>query len=229
MNLFGKKLRYSSLRFCKHAVELPLLFDMPVITIAISHIAESRHFPTMLLRDGGRALGLLHSHGLNRPLLPVEIEFTTYTTDEENRIAWGNVSWRDVNAEEHYVLQMGVSDPDHSIYDALLKAMERAAISQHQYYHVEFRNDYLNHRNTHEKNPNYTKQGEERRAMLTAVDAGQAELPYLAFDEIAFSDVVTTDAPPWSWNWDKGNSGMYHDPKVAHYRKVSNWPPLPDT
>ncbi len=64
--------------------------------------------------------------------------------------------------------------------------------------------------------------------MLKAVDEGQAKLHYLVFDEIAFTDAVITEAPPWSWDWYQGNRGFYHDPKVARYRKALKYPPISD-
>ena len=233
MKLFGKKTRHSSLRFCKHAVELPLLFDMPVITVAISRLAQSRHFPAKARqRDGGTAYGLLHSWGFERPVLPVEIEFSDYVPDERNRIAWGWATTIDANEEPHYILQVHVSDPDRAIFDAVQEAMMRAALSNYQYFHVEFRHDYLNRRGTREKMPDYTKKGQEREAMLRAVDNGDAKLPDLTFDEIAFADAVTTRAPMWSWDfWNVvgQNSSIYQSAAVARYRKAMKWPPLPES
>lgn len=155
MKFFGKKPRHSSLRFCKQAVELPLLFNMPAITVAVSRVAESRHFPAEARgSDGGAAYGLLHSWGVDNPVLPVEIEFGSYVPDEEHRIAWGWATTTDVNDEPHYILQLHVADPDRSIFRAVQEAMTRAAVSQNQYFHVEFRHDYFNRRGTREKSPN---------------------------------------------------------------------------
>ncbi len=68
--------------------------------------------------------------------------------------------------------------------------------------------------------------------MLWAVDDGKADLPNLVFDEIVFTDSVTTRAPMWSWdflNVAGPNAAMYHDPKVAKLRKAMKWPALPET
>ena len=236
MNLFRKKPRYSSLRFCQHAVELPLRFDSPVITVAISRIEETRHFGTSKLLSGYDmparvnevALGLLHQPGFDAPLLPVEIEFVTRAPDDESKVAWGRIDRYDYGSEKYYALNIFIFDPDRAIYEALRTAIERAAVSQDRYFHVDFRNVYSGYSNGDAKIPNYRQMAEEHHALLSAIDAGEAELPPLSFDDIAFADAVTLKAPSWSWDWVQGKPGMYHDPRVAAYRKALKWPPLPD-
>jgi hypothetical protein len=233
MKLFGKKKRYSALRFSTKAVELPLGFRTGGITVAVSQIAERRCFSQTQARprENGEIRGLVHTenHHPDMPLLPVEIEFDFRTTTREGPIASGGITRWPSDEEEYYILQMGVSDPGGVMFDALGEAMKRAAVSQKRFFHVNFRKAYRSSAEG-ESPKSAWERVKEQRALYEAVDEGKAELPYLEFDEIVFDDEVSLRAPSWSWDWnlDETAPAAIRDRKVARYRQWRNLPPLPD-
>lgn len=218
--MFGRKNRRqaSAGRFCRSPFELPydLLYRYRHFTVAVASYSFWRTWPSHdITYDGPVAHGVLHGGRsypeVDEPSLPVEVRFYTRKPfSAAFGVAHFNRSSMDADAT--YLLHVDIADPTGAIAAEFQAAMSRAISSGHSFKHLHCfpRRDAVE--------SDQAEWDEQRSALLSRVDAGEASLPNIDLDRIQFEDDLTTNAPAWAWAWKDWNFDRFQNPKVARWR-----------
>jgi hypothetical protein len=227
MGLFGRKNTESTLRFCQSATELDtshLFSDWP-LTLAISRLTELLD-PTLGATEEADGYGLVHeTFGGGGPLLPVQVQFLFSPPDTEGEPGHGSVWKNGTSQEDHYKAEVIIYDPDRRIYEGFQRVFEHAAISGNSFAHlilVRKKKPFI----SDPKERKAARKAEEAecerlKALMKQVDAGEADMPDIVFDRVAFEDNLVLKAPSWSWGWidDPLSWSKYHSREIAYWRR----------
>lgn len=228
MNIFRKRNKKSTLRFCQTATELPSsqLYRNWDLRLAISRLGEWR-YDALQETDQAFAYGVVHDiYGHGQPLLPVEIIFCFTHHHTESELAVGRV-WKDDWGESestYYKLDVTVYDPARQIYSRFLRAFEHAAISGNNFAHLILKREkeaYIT--DATEREAAEKMKSNKIDDMMKKVDSGVDDLPYITFNQIAFDDSIVLKAPRWSHSW---HDGFVYEP-VYHSHEAASWRNMP--
>jgi hypothetical protein len=129
----------------------------------------------------------------------------------------------------HYKADVTIYDPDRRIYEGFRRVFEHAAISGDSFAHlilVRQGKPYVSDPKEREAARKAEEAEYERlRTLMKQIDAGEAgeaDMPSIVFDRVAFEDNLTLKAPSWSWGWidDPLSWPKYHSREVATWRKA---------
>ncbi len=218
----AKAAEVSSSRFCMRAAELPYaqLYRYGRFTLALSKLSIQKTWP---VREHSPveavALGLLHGtttfpdHRAEEPLLPVML---TFREDRFKPDRFGSAHL-DRSAEDGaYLLYVNINDPTGDVLRALQHAMQQAVSSGFNFIHLHCAQD----REFGKPGPtDYAAQLNEDREFLSRVEAGEDELPTIAFDRLSLEDKLLTKAASWSWEWE----GWEFDLPRLQSKATANW------
>jgi hypothetical protein len=210
--LFRKKPTQSALRYCQRATELPYgsLVRFRRFTVALARTSEVRRFNSAYGPPEPCAMGVLHgaatySDGSEEPMLPVRITFRDAAKTDGQHMGSGFVDQHYGNKESFYVLELSIFDPGHTLYRDVDRAVERAALSQERFVHLDCRKgDWLEPK---QPDSGLLESIEVENQILRAIEAGEASFPQVTFDEVMFSENLMLHAEPWAWAWPEFEAG----------------------
>lgn len=225
MGLFKKKNPKSTLRFCQSAVELDTfhLFSDMDLSLALSQLSEW-HNDAAERPTEANAYGVVHdSYGHGQPLLPVEVKFSFSASYSEGEAGYGSIWKTSFSETEYYKAEVVIHDPDRAIYDGFRRTFEHAAMSGNQYAHLILRRERKPFVSDLSKRDAEQKAERERiKALMVQVEAGDADMPSIAFNRVAFDDSIVLKAPGWSRDWhdDVLDRVKYHSKEAATWRNM---------
>jgi hypothetical protein len=225
MGLFGKKNTKSTLRFCQSAVELDTshLFSDWDLTLALSQLSEWHH-DALKATEEANAYGVVHdTYGHGQPLLPVEVKFSFSPPYTEGEAGHGSIWKTDLSGAEYYKAEVVIHDPDRAIYEGFRRLFEHSAISGNSYAHLILRREKKPYVSDNTEREAARKAESERiKALMVQVEAGEADMPNLEFNRVAFDDIIALKAPAWSRDWhdDLLNRVKYHSKEAATWRNM---------
>ncbi len=224
--LFRKKPTQSTLRYCQRATELPYsrLVDYRRFTVALARTSQVRRFHSQYGPDAPCAMGVLdgaatYPDGSEEPMLPVRITFENSPSSERQHIGTGFMDQHYGNNEHFYVLELSVADPGHKIFRDIDQAIERAALSRERFVHLSCRrSDWLEYRTPE---GSVAERIDRVNDILREIEAGKADFPRIAFDEVWFSEDTMLHSEPWAWAWPAFEAGgaRFRSPGVAKWRR----------
>jgi hypothetical protein len=149
------------------------------------------------------ALGLLHGsrtfpdHGAEEPLLPVRL---TFGENHFNTDSFGSARIDRSAPDGVYLLYVHINDPAGDVRRAIDAAVQRGVASGRRFVHLRCIQDRDLARPLR---TDYAAQMKEDREFLCRVEAGEAQLETIAFDQVFFEDTLITKAASWTWEWDE--------------------------
>lgn len=223
MWLFGKMNTKSTLRFCQSAVELDTshLFSDWDLTLALSQLSAWHHNALEPTKEAN-AYGVIHDiYGQGQPLLPVEVKFSFSPPPNEGDAGWGSIWKTNFSKVEYYQAEVLINDPDRAIYEAFRRLFEHAAMSGDSYAHLILRREKKLYVSDYSKREAaQTAERERISALMVQVEAGEADMPLIEFNRVAFEDCITLKGPGWSRDWQDGllSQVKYHSKETAAWR-----------
>ena len=221
--MFKKKAAQSTLKYCQRATELPYsrLVEHRRFTVALARTSQVRTFHSEYPPHAPRAMGVLdgaHTFpgGRDEPLLPVAITFKGESAGRDQPVGTGWMDQHYGQNESFFVLELTIADPGYKLFRAVERAVERAALSQERWVHLECRRrdwDKVSSENIAER----TAKADD---LLRAIEAGDASFPSVHFDEVTFREDLVLQAEPWAWAWPSFEQGgaKFRSQAVAKWR-----------